>query len=220
MSAGRNIGWLLAAFLPRDRRDDLLADLDEEYESLAARLGERQASRWYANQIAKSVPLVARRRLRLLVSRPPSKLGANFVAEPPDTTYRWLGKAFFLFTVGWLGCAIWFVAPKLPSSNPRMLPVVILPDGPTYEVGLRLPQPAGLGGGVGQAGWVGPVEIETQCRCWNVVGWPDEDHAFMIALAPPVTIAFGLLIWVAVAGRLRRNRLPGLIAFSIARARS
>jgi hypothetical protein len=56
------VGSLLAFFLPADRRDDLLADLEEEFRQRAAIHGLVSARGWYIRQILTSLPRSADRR--------------------------------------------------------------------------------------------------------------------------------------------------------------
>ncbi len=58
----RAVTWLIALLAPRDSRESLLADLEEEAAARAVRDGSRRARRWCWGQLAGSIgPLAGRR---------------------------------------------------------------------------------------------------------------------------------------------------------------
>ena len=123
-------GAMLAVFLPRDRRDDLLADLDEEFDFLTATAGTKSARRWYAAQICRSVAPIIGQWLRLKASASIAK------ARVPS-----IGTIFFTLVILWFACVTWTMQPdsaphgRIATSTGEWEPnAVSLEDGSAHLV--------------------------------------------------------------------------------------
>jgi hypothetical protein len=112
------IGSLLAACLPRDRRDELLGDLEEGYRLEAAEHGLPAARAWYLAQILKSASPILRRALGVFLTDLLVQAEAGILAEPPmEIARRWMGRTFFLFATGWIVCVFGLMHP--PALDPQ-----------------------------------------------------------------------------------------------------
>jgi len=179
---------LLAAFLPHDRRDDVLADLDEEFQALAAAKGARFARRWYAAQIGRSVPPVVGRWLHIGIAASVANAGA-----PP------VGALFFAASLLWFAG----VASTLPIGEPREEPAIAAAQGW---------RPAAVQLEDGSAHFVYSLSDRPEARHPPRYSGTDALIRFsVVALAPPAATAFGLLLGLSIldAARRRRHRVGG-----------
>lgn len=181
------IGALLAAFLPSDRRDDLLGDIAEGYYARAGEHGPAAARNWYISQVLKSVPPLAGRVLSLWMAGLMVRANAGILGEAPmEIARQWMGRAFFLFATGWIACVFCFMRPTLAPE--QMLPGIALPDSHGFAVYLH---PSHRSAGM--------TDIR-DCPCWNALGWNENDLA-LAAFGPPLAIVFASLIWIGFSDR-------------------
>jgi len=181
------IGSLLAAFLPRDRRDDLLGDLEEGYYAQASEHGPAGARRWYLSQILKSIPPLAGHMLAQWMAGMMVRAEAGILGEPPiEIARQWMGKAFFLFATGWIACVFCLMRPALAPE--QMLPRIELPNSQGFAVYLH---PSHRSAGM--------TDIR-DCPCWNALGW-NENDLILTAFGPPLSIVFASLIWIGFSDR-------------------
>jgi hypothetical protein len=185
------IGSLLAACLPRDRRDDLLGDLEEGYRLEAAEHGLPAARAWYLAQILKSASPILRRALGVFLTGLLVRAEAGILGEPPmEIARRWMGKIFFLFATGWIVCVFGFMHPPALDPTQRALPAIDLPSSQGFSV---YPHPGRLDVGAGAA-------HVAECSCWNALGW-NEDDLILAAFGPPLAVVFASLTWIGFSDR-------------------
>ena len=185
------IGSLLAACLPRDRRDDLLGDLEEGYRLQAAEHGLPAARAWYIAQILKSVPPILGRTLNVFLSGLLVRAGDGLLGEPPmEIARRWMGKTFFLFATGWIVWVFGFMPPPALDPTQPTLPAIDLPSGQGFGVYLH---PGSHNAAPGMA-------HVAECSCWNALGW-NEDDLVLAAFGPPLAVVFASLVWIGFSDR-------------------
>jgi hypothetical protein len=168
----------LARFLPADRREEWLADLDEEFLALSAEIGRGAANRWYARQVLRSIGPVLKRWVQL-------KLRATLPTEAPS-----IGQAFFAFAVTWFSIVALSVPLGVePQHEAAAIPgewrpsAVILEDGAVHFVYSLSDR---------------PEEIERR---------PGPPTLFLVlALAPPAALFLGLLFALPVIDASERRR--------------
>jgi hypothetical protein len=169
----RKADWILAVFLPHDRRDDLLADLDEEFEALVVTAGTGFAHRWYATQICGSIAPIIGRWLRVTT--------AGSFGGPP------VGAAFFALATLWLVAVAWMI----PPTESWQVPIA------TSIAGWR-PGAVTL-----ENGAVRPVYSLERQEIIGHFGTPALIRFSIMALAPPATAAIGVALMLAFVGTRR-----------------
>jgi hypothetical protein len=172
-----NAGWILAAFLPPDRRDELLADLEEEFQALAQTAGIGAARRWYASQIGRSLPPVIGRWAYVRVAM------AARSARPPS-----VGLGFTALALLWwlaVACVIPFDSegPAMRSPDARQAGAVTLQDGSARLVY-----------------WLGQPAPAQRPRTSGLM------RLSVIVLAPPAGVALGLIAVLATLEEYRAAR--------------